>query len=209
MPMIKNLLFDLGGVLIDLDVRRTLDAFRQMMTSDPVPEGATVTAGGLLGGHDSHLMNLYQTGMITTEEFMQSVLSTCHPGTTPEQVREAWFAMLLGIKPAKQELLRRLKREGYHVYILSNINEMHVDWTMEHCPVLRELDGLFFSNEMHLAKPDPRCYETVIRDTGIVPDETIYIDDLLPNIEGGRAYGFHCIQAVDDSWMDTLKTAFG
>lgn len=200
--MTKNLLFDLGGVLIDLDVQRSLNAMHAL--TDGQHAVTQVTADGLLGGHDSELINLYQTGDITTDEFVGTILRSCRKGTTRAEVEKAWFAMLLGIRESKRELLKRLKERGYGIYILSNINELHVEWTLEHCPELQSADGLFFSNEIHLSKPDPRCYSHVLEKTGIKAAETLYIDDLRPNIEAGVRAGFRCMHATDDKWTDLV-----
>ncbi len=201
--MIKNVLFDLGGVLVDLDVRRTLDAFQRIVRTDDA--SAPITAQGLLGGHDSELIDRYQTGTISTPDFISTILSVCLPGTTEQQVRDAWFAMLLGIPEVNKQLLRDIHAAGYSIYVLSNINEMHVEWVHQCCPELRPAKRLFFSNEMHLAKPDPRCYLQVISEAGILPTETVYIDDLLPNIEEGRRHGFLTLHATDTSWRNELR----
>ena len=198
----KNILFDLGGVLIDLDIRRSLDAFRALLAPEADMKHAAISPQALLGGHDSGLIDSYQTGEITTDEFIHAILSVCRLGTTSEQVVEAWHAMLLGIPASRQQLLRTLADRGYAIYVLSNINEMHVRWTLDHCPELRLAKRLFFSNEIHLSKPDPRCFSLVVRETGIRPSETLYIDDLLPNIEAGRAAGFRTLH-VPDGLPDT------
>ena len=201
--MIKNVLFDLGGVLIDLDVNLSLKAMYAL--TDGNVSRTHITAGGLLGGHDSKLINKYQVGAVTTDEFVSAVLSSCKPGTTREDVEMAWFAMLLGIDKEKRNLLKRLKERNMGIYVLSNINELHVDWVMKYCPELQYADGLYFSNEIHLAKPDRRCYELVVRESGIKPSETLYIDDLLPNINAGMEAGFRCLHASDSSWVNEVE----
>lgn len=201
--MLRNVLFDLGGVLVDLDVRRTLNAFQRIVRTDDA--SAPITAQGLLGGHDSELIDRYQTGTISTPDFISTILSVCLPGTTEQQVRDAWFAMLLGIPEVNKQLLRDIHAAGYSIYVLSNINEMHVEWVHQCCPELRPAKRLFFSNEMHLSKPDPRCYLQVISEAGILPEETVYIDDLLPNIEEGRRHGFLTLHATDSSWRNELR----
>ncbi|MCQ2348159.1 MAG: HAD-IA family hydrolase [Paludibacteraceae bacterium] len=201
----------MGGVLIDLDVKRSLAAFAALVnrpcTMDNAPTSVSelVTADGLLGGHTSQLIDRYQIGAVTTDQFVSAILAQCKPGTTRQQIIDAWFAMLLGIRDEKKALLRQLIEQGTNIYVLSNINDLHVEWTMTHCPELKQANRLFFSNEIGISKPDPRCYELVINETGIKPEETIYIDDLLPNIEAGRPFGFQCLHAVDDSWMETIK----
>ena len=163
----SNVLFDLGGVLIDVDVRKSLLAFAKMVQvpqTGNVPNSLSemVNADGLLGGHSSELIDQYQVGAITTDYFVDSLLSQCRPGTTKQQIIDAWYAMLIGIQPEKKEVLKQLIAAGKNIYVLSNINELHVDWTLSHCPELQVAKRLFFSNEIHLSKPDPRCYELVL-----------------------------------------------
>lgn len=177
---IKNILFDLGGVLIDLDTSRSIRAFAALIADDA---DAPISA--------------------------MDLQSLCRPGTTRAQLVQAWRAMLLSLPPHRLAKIRELKKAGYHIYILSNINEDHVHWTLEHfrewgIEVGRDIDQVFFSNEMHLAKPDIRCYEQVIRSTGINPAETLYIDDLPQNIEAGKRVGFITLQALGDAWLPVL-----
>jgi len=206
----KNVLFDLGNVLIDVEVKRSLKAFAALVNMPAVGEKAPssvselVNADSLLGGHTSKLVDQYQVGAITTDEFIRAFLTQCKPGTKPEQVVDAWYAMLLGIREEKKELLNALVANGKNIYVLSNINDLHVKWVQEHCPELKVAKKIFYSNEIHMSKPDPRCYELVIKETGIQPEETVYVDDLLPNIEAGRKFGFQCLHAVDDGWMREL-----
>lgn len=195
----------MGGVLIDLDVRRSVRAFAALLKQDEQGD-APITALDLIGGGETQLVQLYQTGMITTDEFIAQIQRTCRPGTTREQILDAWYAMLLSLPQQRIEMIRRLKQAGYHVYILSNINDAHAIWTHEHfakwgIKIGREIDRAFFSHEMHLAKPDPRCYEMVLSETGIRADETLYIDDLQSNIEAGAAAGFVTLQALGDEWL--------
>lgn len=205
--MIRNLIFDLGGVLIDLDTNKSIEAFKAMV--DPAKftnPTSPVSAMDLMGGGESRLVQLYQTGDVTTDEFVAAILQVCREGTTPTQVLDAWCAMLLGLPEHRMQRLRLLKEKGFHVYILSNINDWHVRWTLAKFREwnMPELDGIFFSNEMHLAKPDPRCYEQVLTQTGINPAETLYIDDLEQNIEAGSRAGLQCLQALGDEWLPTV-----
>lgn len=207
--MIKNVLFDLGGVLIDLDVKRSVQAFIALMEHSGNSE-TPITAMDLIGGGETELMQLYQTGEISTDEFVTRILSVCRRGTTREQVLDAWFAMLLSLPQHRIEMIRRLKEAGLHVYILSNINEAHVEWTLRHfaewgIEIGREIDRAFFSNEIHMAKPNPRCFELVIREAGIQAEETLYIDDLEQNIQAGAAAGFVTLQAVGDEWLPAAE----
>jgi len=205
----KNVLFDLGNVLINVDVKRSLKAFAALMQlpdAGQMPSSVSemVSADSLLGGHTSKVVDQYQIGAITTEQFISAFLAQCKPDTQPEQLIDAWYAMLLGIPAEKKDLLNNLVERGKNIYVLSNNNDLHVQWVQKHCPELQVAKRIFYSNEIHMSKPDPRCYELVIRETGILPEETVYVDDLLPNIESARKFGFQCIHATDNSWMGQL-----
>lgn len=207
--MIRNILFDLGNVLIDVNIHRTLAKIRPLMLSlPPVEEKAVgnenrntiITAGDLMGAGESGLVAKYQVGEISTDDFVDEMLSVCKPGTTRQEVIDAWMAMLVGIPEARKQRLLELHQQGYKLYVLSNINELHAEWTREQIKDI-PFEQMFFSNEIHLSKPDSRCYELVIRETGIKPEETLYIDDLPANIEAGREAGFQCfLNTKADEW---------
>lgn len=197
--MIRNILFDLGNVLIDVDIRKTLRAYKTLAPS------SIITAGDLIGAGESELVAKYQVGAVSTDEFVEGILKVCKPGTTRQEVIDAWMAMLIGIPEARKQKLLDLHKQGYKLYVLSNINELHAEWTREQLRGI-PFEAMFFSNEIQMAKPDARCYERVIRETGIVPEETLYIDDLPENIEAGRGMGFQCfLNTRPDEWTKTIN----
>lgn len=202
--MIKNLVFDLGHVLIDIEPKRSLRAFAALVR--PQTDTQLITADGLLGGHSSQLIDAYQVGQITTEQFIATIRQYCREGVTDQQIMDAWMAMLLPFQERKRQLLKSLHEQHIPFFILSNINDSHVEWTRQNCPELQWAGGLFFSNEMHLAKPDPRAYKNLIENSGILPQETLYIDDLNANIEAGKALNFQCLTATDDeAWIPVVE----
>lgn len=207
--MIKNVLFDLGNVLIDIDIHRTLRAFRQIHAQFDKEEqrdaaNTIISAGDLIGAGESELVAKYQVGEISTDKFVEGILSFCKPGTTRQEVVDAWMAMLVGIPKARYQKLLELHKAGYKLYVLSNINALHAEWTREQIKNV-PFEQVFFSNEMHLAKPDIRCYEQVIRETGIKPEETLYIDDIPANIEAGRKLGLQCfLNTQSDEWREAI-----
>lgn len=147
-------------------------------------------------------MAKYQVGAVSTDEFVEAILKICKPGTTRQEVIDAWMAMLIGIPEARRQKLAELHEQGYKLYVLSNINELHAVWTREQLEGI-PFEAVFFSNEIRMAKPDMRCYEYVIRETGIKPEETLYIDDIPANIEAGRTLGFQCfLNTKADEWTE-------
>lgn len=193
---------------MDLSVHRSIAALMALMKREKESEesasgvGTPVTGMDLLGGGESELMRLYQTGKITTDAFVGKILTVCRPGTTREQVLDAWYAMLGTIPEQRMAMLRRLKDAGLRLYILSNINEAHVEWVKIHYPELHELcEQVFYSNEIEIAKPDAAAYEYVKAHADLRPEETLYIDDLEQNIKAGREAGFESLLALGDEWL--------
>ena len=168
--MIRNILFDLGNVLIDVDIRKTLRAFGTLREGigDRLEDGASayreearntiITAGDLIGAGESELVAKYQVGSVSTDEFLEAILNVCKPGTTRQEVIDAWMAMLIGIPQERYKRVLDLHKRGYKLYVLSNINELHAEWTREQLKGL-PFEAVYFSNEMGMAKPRPSTEE--------------------------------------------------
>ncbi len=209
MTKIRNILFDLGNVLIDVDIRKTLRAYNALLGVEEErsrgvgvidKSNTIITAGDLIGAGESELVAKYQVGAVSTDEFVEGILKVCKPSTTRQEVINAWMAMLIGIPEARKQKLSELHKQGYKLYVLSNINELHAEWTREQLKGI-PFEAMFFSNEIQMAKPDARCYEHVIHETGIKPEETLYIDDLPENIEAGRRAGMQVfLNTKADAW---------
>lgn len=200
--MIRNIIFDIGGVLIDLNPQRTLQGFARL-TTQPV---GTFTDNELLGGGGNHLIGQYMCGDVSDNDFFLALQHLCHTGVTVAQIKAVWNDMLLGIPPERVEMIKQLHQHGIRIALLSNINEEHVRTTLRlfaeaDLEIGRDIDYAFFSNEMHLAKPDPAIYQEALRQTGFLPEQTLYIDDLLPNIEAGAAFGLQTLHATGNEWI--------
>lgn len=188
---VKNILFDLGNVLFRLD----LDLWRHEVKTllDPVDplelQSAAID---------------YETGQISTELFINAVLSKCHHRYQAQDVIKVWNSMLLGLVPEYLQVLSALK-ENYRVYLLSNNNPMHQKWMyddLDNKYHIKDFNSRFFhhtfySHEIGHRKPDKESFLTVIQTTGIIPEETIYFDDDPTNISAGRQMGFQSIQVRD------------
>ena len=217
----KNIVFDLGGVLIDLEPERTLKAFAELkkysitldnnsLVAKEEKGKSPISINDLIGGGESEWMQKYQIGEMTTEEFFSHVASGYHPSITKKQLEEAWCAMLISLPTNRLEMLKRLRKAGYQVLILSNTNEAHTAWVHRHFEEIglqigKHVDRVYYSNEIGLAKPDHACYEYVIQDANIRPNETLYIDDLEKNVKAGQLAGWTAIQAIGDEWIEMAE----
>ena len=189
--MLKNYIFDLGGVLLDIRMKNAYERFVALGLPPAELEP---------GGSVYKLMEDYQLGFITSAEFCQQVAKKCcnvgkcaanvfarsaEAPTTPRDIEEAWNSICLGVADRKLQALRRLRKtEGVaSVSLLSNTNELHWEcccqnWFNANGNKLEDFfDKIFLSQELHLQKPDPEIFKTAIRELGASPAETIFLDD--------------------------------
>ena len=196
----KNIIFDLGNVLVKLNPEGCIGAFKaigmgELVDSNPQSEGMK-------------LMSKLGVGMITTEEFCEAARKLTGTDVKNEDIIAAANKMLVEIPDEKKERLLQLKKAGYRLFLLSNTIDIHWDYCVEllfpyqNHGVEDYFEQCFLSQRMHLAKPNARIYEEVIRQANIHPDETLFIDDLKENCEAAEKLGIHTFQNVKfDDWL--------
>lgn len=199
---IRNIIFDFGGVLLDIDIRLTINAFRALgltgMKSDEIhPQNAGV------------FLQL-ELGDITEEQFirtLQSYVPAGMPVPTREQILDAWNALLLPYDWRRFQLLDQLRESEYKIFLLSNTNLPHrlhfIDRFDRENPTGRTFesyfDRCFYSDAMHLRKPEPEIYLTTLRKAGIQARETLFIDDNKPNTDAAAKLGIQVFHLVAPS----------
>ena len=200
--MIKNILFDWGGVLIHLDKHRCTEAFAQLgvEVSDELtnPYGQRADLKG------------FERGTMSVDEFHDTVRRLYAPGLTDAQIDRAWNALLLEIPTYKLDMLLKLK-ERYRLYLLSNTNAVHWEegrkrFDYKGYRAEDYFEQIFLSQEIHELKPAPEAFLKVTQLAGIEPEETLFIDDLQASCDAAAALGFHtyCPKANSD-WRSELK----
>ena len=183
---IKNLLIDLGGVLINLDRQRCIENFQKLGLRN-VEELLDIS------NQDGILMQ-QEKGLITPAEFRNGVREMIGQVVSDKQIDAAWNSFLVDIPRFKLDMLLKL-REKYVVYLLSNTNEIHWKWACEHAFPYRGFrvedyfEKMFLSFELHQAKPEKDMFETLLAETGIVPEETFFIDDAPANCQTAQSLG--------------------
>jgi len=203
----KYYIFDQGNVILDINPQLSLDAFTSLM--NPAAAGR-VSASDLLGGCDNQFITDYMLGHVTTDQFVDYLMPIMREGTTRQQIIDAWNALVLDIPEARLQALQKLRSEGKKTYILSNTNEEHIRHIINKCfagkrsEMGRYFDGLFFSSEMHMVKPTPEIFLEVIRQTGMNPEEAIFVDDLQKNLDGAAALGFNTLLSTGNHWLTQL-----
>jgi glucose-1-phosphatase len=185
---IRNIIFDLGGVLLNIDPKKTIDAFGKL--------GMEQLVGDKGLSYDHEIFYLMEQGKITSDEFRKGVLELL-PNRVPfQEIDAAWTAMLLDFPTIRVELVRNLRKD-FKIYLFSNTNAIHVEkfhsnFRNQHgFEVSTLFDKDFYSNEIGYRKPSPESYQEIIRLSGINPEETIFIDDSFPNVESAITSGLN------------------
>jgi putative hydrolase of the HAD superfamily len=188
---IKNIIFDLGGVLFCLDGEETLKAFENHGIKNIREKFSEVIL--------SDWFRDFEIGNISPEEFLKELNTLCGSNLSMKDFVFCWNAMLTGYPEENRAFLENISKK-YNLYVLSNTNITHVEFFE---PVAAWRDGLFkkryYSNDIHLRKPDKECFEFVLSDAGIEPHETLFIDDRADNIAAAKSLGINTIHLTQQS----------
>jgi len=184
---IKNIIFDLGNVLLNLDLNASIKAFYELGSSNEVLDHKNAYA-------DIAFYNL-ETGRISPKDFCNRVREMLkNPSVTDKQIEDAWYAMILDIPVNRVKVVQQLSKK-YNVYLFSNTNKIHIDrllteFKSQHGIAFESLfNEVFYSYVINERKPDVISYKKVIEQAGVDPRETIFIDDLEKNITGAEQAG--------------------
>ncbi len=184
---IKNIIFDLGGVIINLSVDKTHQAFATL-SGLPVDEIKTRV-------HHGAFFHDFERGLITDHEFREHLRESLNLNVSDSQLDAAWNAMLLDIPRARIQLLERLKSH-FNIYLLSNTNNIHLqrfNGIVEQLTGKPTIDHYFhdayYSHLLKLSKPDVAIYQHVLGQHAMLPQETIFLDDNKDNLAGANKVG--------------------
>jgi len=199
----KTIVFDLGGVIINLNVPRCVSRFKCLMGEENVrnvlgidDEGEGVVA---VSAATKQLMHDYEYGNISTDAFLNSLQECCYAGTTIEQIRSAWLSMLDELPQERLDYISYLREKGYKTVLLSNSNELHWDPIWEQYRLGDYFDAVFASHKLHLAKPNKEIFDYVVREAKIDSANTIYVDDLEKNRCAGEKYcGWKTVESIEE-----------
>lgn len=185
----KNIILDLGGVLLNLDYQKTIDAFIQLGIKD-FDELYTQLS-------QEHLFDEYEKGNINCQDFINGLKNYLPSEVTEQEIIDAWNAMLLDFPKERIELLEKLN-SMYNLVLLSNTNKIHVEAFLK---ILEQENGhksldpffntVYYSCDMGMRKPDAEIFEKVCELEGFLPEETIFIDDSPQHVEGAKSIGIN------------------
>ena len=184
---IKNIIFDLGGVILDIDTDSTFHAFTKL--------GFRRADDSMIDRDFLNFLFDFEKGLISEEEFPNEILKFTNKKPSKEQIYEAWNIMLLAYKQEKIDFLKKIKSE-YRTFLLSNTNIIHARYYNNMLKTKHGVNGLdelfetvYYSHDLKLRKPDPQIFQLVLDKEKLIPSETLFVDDMEENVEAAVALG--------------------
>lgn len=193
----KNIIFDLGGVLLNIDYLLTIEAFGNI--------GWTGFDAFFSKAQQKKLFNQYEKGELSSADFRMELKKYCKTGIDDLCIDKAWNSMLLDFPKERLDLLKRFK-QTHRTFLLSNTNQIHIesinsylqkDYNMADLSACFE--KIYLSYKVGLQKPDSEIFELVLSKNNLDPNETLFIDDSIQHIEGAKKLGIHTY------WLDVKK----
>lgn len=188
---IKNILFDFGGVILNIDYKLAEQAFEKLGVTDFEKLYSKAT--------QTELFNMLEKGSITAEAFRNEMRKYIPSPVSDMQIDEAWNAMLLDLPEERVHLITSLKKK-YRIFLLSNTNEIHHKAFSAYVKkkfgrdIFPELfEKTYFSHELNMRKPDAEIFERVLGENKLKREETLFIDDSIQHIEGADKVGLKTV----------------
>lgn len=200
--MFKNIIFDLGGIIINLDYEKPKQQFEALGLENP--------SIFYNKSQQSFLFDEFEKGNINSSEFRNNIKLYFNKFILDEQIDLAWNSILLDIPKARIDLLKALKR-NYRTFILSNTNAIHEKAFNEILVKnhgLKNLNPLFeqvyFSHNLGMRKPETAIFDFVLKENQLNPKETIYIEDSIQHIQSAEKLGIFCVHQTTNGNLEKI-----
>lgn len=199
-----TIIFDLGGVVINLDYHKTTRAFEALGLENFGEMYSQAAQSGLFDD--------FEKGKCSIPFFINKLLDYLPTGTSANQVVEAWNAMILDFPIENLQLLERLK-SSHRIFLLSNTNEIHIQKVHQHLQLVSPhktlqpyFEKVYFSSDIGMRKPDAEIFEFVITENNLNPSKTLFIDDTRQHIIGAQKVGVQTYHlGKEEGICDILK----
>mgnify|MGYP000298416324 FL=1 len=203
--VIKNIVFDLGGVIMTLDPAEALRRFKALGLSDAERYLDAYTQSGIFG-------NL-EEGKITAEDFRSKLSSLTGHELTFDECKHAWLGYRKDVPQRNLDLLKELRTKGYRLILLSNTNPFMMDWALSSefdgkgSSLNDYFDALYLSYRLGIMKPALDFFRQVLDNENILPEETLFVDDGPRNVEAAGKLGFITMCPDNGSdWTGELRS---
>lgn len=206
MRTIKNIIFDLGDVIINIDVPLAARSFAEL-TNRSLEEVQELI-------HQNEVFKKFETGHLSAVDFRAYIRELLQqPEWSDEAIDTAWNSLLLDIPAERIEKLQELAQKGYRLFLLSNTSSIHIEEVnkiLHRTTGVKQLNDLFeklfLSYDMGIMKPHPDIYHGVLTQAGLLAHETLFLDDNADNIRAAAEVGIHTIHVQKPtSILDYLK----
>lgn len=196
----KNIIFDLGGVVLDIDYTRTMNAFRDL--------GIKNAAELYSKAKQNPIFDDLEKGNISEKDFYNEIRKMSEKEITDDQIRSAWNAILIGLPLKNVRLLSELKK-SHRLFLLSNTNCIHEAGyrkmiTDEYGSFIFDqlFEKIYLSHELHMRKPDPEIFEYVLKDAGLKTEETFFIDDSPQHVQTALNLKIPAVHLKNETLVD-------
>ena len=208
MSEIKNIIFDLGGVILNLNYQATTYAFEKL--------GVQNFENLYNQKKQTELFNNFEKGLISSKNFIYQLQQTT--ALSKKQIINAWNAMLLDLPKERLEFILSLKK-NYRTFLLSNTNEIHIEYfenqlsKKNHLSLFNDcFDKIYYSSKLGDRKPNASCFGKVIKENNLIPKETLFIDDSIQHIHSANKMGIKTYlidqnKSIIDLFPDIIQQA--
>lgn len=203
MNLTKNIIFDLGGVLLDIDYDKSIDAFKKLGIKNFDNMFSQFKA--------DELFEKLETGKVSEDNFYTAIKKRTPVAVSDNKISNAWNAMILNFRIESLQFLEELSAK-YKLYLLSNTNSIHLQYFKQLFtdqtgkPLLDAyFNKAWYSNEVGLRKPGAEIFEFVLQEEKLIAGETLFIDDTLINIETAKKLGFKTHHLLPTEKIELIK----
>ena len=192
---INTIIFDFGGVIINIDYLRTIEAFKEL--------GITNFEERYSQANQSSLFSDLEIGKISAQRFINDLLAMLPKGTSPNKVVHAWNAMILDVPKSAVDVITSLKGK-YRLFLLSNTNEIHIPKALVEWSKTTDVDfhdcfeHVYLSHEMGLRKPSEEIFRRLCAEQNIQAENALFIDDSKQHIIGASKIGLNTFHLTSD-----------
>lgn len=204
MAEIKNVVFDLGGVIIHLDRECSVKRFEAIGIHD---------ADELIDPYEQKGLFLeLENGKIDFPLFCRKLRKHAGKEITEADIVYAWMGFVVEVPQYKLDYIAALRKRNYRLYLLSNTNPVVMQWARTPAfssagrPITAYFDAIYASYEIGITKPDPKIFDYMLRDSCMKPSETLFVDDGKRNIEVGASIGLHTYLPLNaEDWREPVE----
>lgn len=198
---VKNVILDLGGVLIDINPQKTYSALKRILSPEE--------SGSIKWNEIPGIVLAMETGRWKKHDFIDHLRKVCKPDVIEEEMIDAWCAMILEFPHDRVEMVKSLS-EKYQVFLLSNTNVFHIKYFEKefknryHISLHQLFSKVYYSSEIGFRKPDVESFLYVLNDACIKAEETIMIDDKEDNCMTAESIGMRSLKVPEKSGLEAV-----